>query len=129
MAKGKRTGKGHEAGYARYKAGRIWERNRIRKLKRALKKNPGNEEQITKALANITYRRKTPTTKQWSSTRRRIAELFKKVTGQVPNAAINAVAIDEAYWRAMNATKPGFLVKDKYKQQGSMFALGARVRT
>jgi hypothetical protein len=129
MAKGKRTGKGHEAYYARYKSGKVWETNRIRKLKRALKDNPNNAEEINKALANITYRRKTPTTKQWSATRRRIAEIFKKFTGKVPYAAINTVPVDENYWKALNAVKPGFISKNGTKQQGSMFSLGARAHT
>lgn len=127
---GKSTSKSQEAYYARYKSGKIWERNRERKLRRALKRNPENAEQINKALNNIQYRRKTPTTSYWSSSRRRVAELFKLFTGKVPKVALeHAGSIDESYWQKLNSTKAGFIIKDKYKQQGSMFALGTRART
>lgn len=123
---GKVRGKSHEAYYARAKAAKIWETNRLRKLKRALKRNPGNTEQIAKAMTNIKYRRKTPTTKVWSATKRRIAELFKKFTGKVPRVALEHNTVDDAYWQKLNAIKPGFVNKDKHKQSGSMFALGLR---
>lgn len=119
-------GKSHESYYARAKSAKIWETNRLRKLKRALKRSPGNTEQIAKAMTSIKYRRKTPVVKQWSATKRRIAELFKKFTGRVPRVAIEQTAIDETYWQKLNAVKPGFASKDKYKQTGSMFALGLR---
>lgn len=79
MAKGKRTGKGHEMRYASYKQERRWEKNRKIKLARALKLAPENK-QITEAV--VVYRRKTPTTKAWSATSRRVAELFKEFGGR-----------------------------------------------
>lgn len=126
---GKVRGKSHESYYSRAKSAKIWETNRLRRLKRALKRNPENTEQIAKAMLNIKYRRKTPTTKVWSATKRRIAELFKKFTGKVPKVALESTTVDETYWQKLNAVKPGFVIKDKYKQQGSMFALGLRART
>lgn len=68
--------------YASYKSSKRMESNRKRKLERALKKNPENE-QIVQALKNIGYRRKTPTTSHWSH--QKIAEVmlnksFKKAS-------------------------------------------------
>lgn len=81
MAKGKRTGAGHSARYTAYKNSRTWEKNRRKKLMRALKRNPENGT-IEAALGSIVYRRKTPSTQVWSATERRTAYLFKKFTGQ-----------------------------------------------
>lgn len=74
---------GAQAQSSNYKTSKRWETNRKRKLLRALKRNPGNAEQINAALANIYYRRKTPTNRFWNSTRRQQAELFKLVQGAV----------------------------------------------
>lgn len=75
---------GATAYYARYKLEKRWESNRLKKLERALKKNPGNAEQIKLAMKNIVYRRKTPNNKVWSSSTRRLVTLFKKFTGAAP---------------------------------------------
>lgn len=80
MAKGKRTGKGHELRYAAYKNERRWEKNRKLKLARALKAAPENK-QISEAV--VVYRRKTPTNKVWNASMRRVAELFKEFAGAV----------------------------------------------
>ena len=64
-----------------YKTSRRWETNRLKRLKRALKRNPENAEQIETAMKSLVYRRKTPSTSVWSSTDRRTAQLFKKFTG------------------------------------------------
>ena len=127
---GKIRGKSHEAYYARYKSGKVWERNRTRKLNRALKRNPENAEQIKAAMECLVYRRRTPTTSHWSATTRRIAQLFKLVQGRVPKQALNYTGpIDEKYWAGINAVKQGFInAVDKAKQTGSMFALGLRVK-
>lgn len=65
-----------------YKSQKLWERNRIRKLKKLMALHPNNE-QLAKALNNVHYRRKTPTTPFWTSTRRRQAQLFKQFCGRV----------------------------------------------
>lgn len=74
-------------------------KNRERKLKRALKRNPNNE-QIKAALQNIHYRRKDPKSQMWSKQRKALAQLFKEFTGCMtydvfnsnPQAAAAAVA-------------------------------------
>lgn len=57
MAKGKVCSAHQKGLYAAYKASNKWATNRRKKLERALKKNPGNAEQIKAAMANISYRR------------------------------------------------------------------------
>ena len=74
---------GRTAKAAAYKTSRRWEANRRRKLERQLKLNPNNAVQIEAALKNIVYRRKTPTNRTWSSTRRQTAILYKRFTGKV----------------------------------------------
>ena len=79
----KSRSKGAEGYFAAYKSSKRWEANRRRKLERALKRNPGNAEQINAALKSMVYRRLTPITPTWSSSKRRIAILFKLFTGTV----------------------------------------------
>lgn len=131
MAKAKRSGASHKSYYTNYKTSKRWSTNRLKKLERALKRNPENAEQIKKAMANVEYRRKTPIVPKWSATTRRIAELFKLFQGKVPAAAIAGVTPksrdeEEKYWRQLNEVKNGFLQKaDKFS--GSMFSIAARI--
>ena len=78
----KTSSKGAEAYYARYKTEKRWETNRMKKLMRALKRNPENAAQIELAMKGMVYRRKTPTTRVWSSSKRRTAQLFKQFSGK-----------------------------------------------
>lgn len=130
MAKGKRTGAAHSGYYANYKTSKRWERNRLRKLAKQLKEQPGNEKQIKAAMSRVSYRRSTPTTKQWSATTRRIAELFKMFVGVVPKEALLAQMpkgkeAEQAYWRAMN-TFVGIRAKAD-KAANDMYSIGARM--
>ena len=76
------SNKARQAYAALYKSSTRWATNRKIKLTRVLKQQPNNE-QIKDALANIKYRRKTPTTKTvWSHDNIRIAKLFKEFTGR-----------------------------------------------
>lgn len=75
-----KKGASKEAQAASYKGTKRWETNRLAKLLRAQKLHPNNE-QIVKAMKNIYYRRKTPTTATWSSTKRRVAVLMKEFKG------------------------------------------------
>lgn len=130
MAKAKRTGNSHKGYYAMYKSGKKWHTNRIKKLQRALKRNPGNAEQINKAIANAEYRRKTPSSPTWSASKINGAKLFKAFQGRVPKSFINNVSPkkgEEAeYWADINSCKWKL---DKAKPDNSMFALGTRART
>ena len=74
--------KSKQAYSALYKSSTRWATNRKIKLTRILKQQPNNE-QIKDALANIKYRRHTPSTKTvWSHGNIRLAKLFKEFTGR-----------------------------------------------
>lgn len=88
MAIGKRS-KTAEGNAASYKSSRRWEANRKRKLERALKEQPNNE-QIKIALKNIVYRRKTPTNREWSASWIRTAQLIKEFTGKFDKAIMSS---------------------------------------
>lgn len=73
-----KTSKGKEAYYARYKSSGVYTKNRKRRLERALKRNPENE-QIALALKDISYRRKKPSTQMWSHSARAQAQLLREM--------------------------------------------------
>lgn len=115
---------GAEAQSSNYKNSKRWESNRKRKLLKAQKAQPNNL-QIAEALKNIKYRRKTPTTKFWSLTRRRIAELFKLFTGRVNTEMFSnneklATAALLARSNIVLKKTPGF-------SENTMFSIGARL--
>lgn len=124
MAKGKRTGKGHELRYNAYKMSKTYETNRRKRLERALKRNPENK-QIEEALKSIVYRRSTPNEKQWGSTKRRTAELFKLFTGAVNmeifhnNEKISSLAL-------LAAGPKSAKIETQYDFR-RMFSIGARI--
>lgn len=62
----KTSSKGRQANYANYKSQNRFMTNRKRKLLKVQKEQPLNA-QVTEALANIKYRRKTPGTTVWLS--------------------------------------------------------------
>lgn len=66
--------------FSQYKANKTWEVNRKRRLARTLKEQPTNV-QVKDAMSGMVYRRKTPNTRQWSASAKRIAQMYKKVTG------------------------------------------------
>lgn len=80
----KTTSKSKTNHYSTYKSSSRWAANRKRKLERQLKLQPGNAEQIKRAIASIMYRRKTPKNTVWSHGNRRIAQLFKLFAGYAP---------------------------------------------
>jgi hypothetical protein len=104
-----------------YKTSRRWETNRLRKLERALKRNPENK-QIETAMKNMVYRRRTPTTRPWSHSMRRQAEQFKRFVGRV---ATDMFSSNEKL-SAPALLKPGTAQKQKPFDQSQMFALGTR---
>ena len=81
MAEKKAKGSSAEGHFARYKANKTWEKNRIRKLEKTLKAQPTNEQART-ALKCIVYRRKTPKAKEWSHSWKRVAQLYKQFSGR-----------------------------------------------
>lgn len=111
---------------ASYKANRVWEKNRLRKLRRALKNHPNNE-QIMTALKGVVYRRKTPTVRTWSSSKRRIAQLFKMFSGHVDLQMFSnneKVAVPATLSHRMKWDFKAPPVNEK-----TMFSLGVRAHT
>lgn len=125
MAQSK-TGKSQEGYYARYKTNKTWETNRKRRLERALKAQPTNQ-QIILALKNMVYRRKTPKVRVWSASWVATAKLFKLFAGRFdpaimssdPNAAGDA------------AKRPGPVALDKHfklpTSNKSFFSIETRI--
>lgn len=79
----KTISKSKQAYYTQYKSSSRWATNRKKKLERVKKQQPNNQ-QIDKAIGNISYRRGTPKTQVWSHSAIRIAKLFKEFTGRAP---------------------------------------------
>ena len=123
MAKSKRTGKSHASGYARYKTAKQEQLNRLRKLNRAAKEQPNNE-QIPLAIKNIAHRRNVPKAPAWSSSTRKIAQLVKAFTGKFsrdyfstdPKVHASALRVRNENWFKTEIPGP----------KGSMFSLKER---
>jgi len=76
----KRSSTSDKSQHAKYKVEQLWSKNRKTKLERALKNSPNNL-QIAAALKNISYRRCTPKSKQWSHSTKALAHLVKQISG------------------------------------------------
>lgn len=76
----KRSSASDKAHHVTYKAQQLWSRNRRIKLERALKNAPNNL-QIVAALKNISYRRKTPKTREWCHVDKYMAHVIKQISG------------------------------------------------
>jgi hypothetical protein len=114
--------KSKQAYSALYKSSTRWATNRKIKLQRVLKQQPNNK-QVKDALANIKYRRRTPTSKTvWSHGNIRLAKLFKEFTGR---ASVDLFSSNPKVQSAALAYRPD---ADKLKViEGKVnFSLGAR---
>lgn len=127
MAKSKRGGAAHRAYYAKYKNGNIHDKNAMSRLKRALRRNPENE-QITLAMGNIRRSRHTPKTPFWTSTRIREAFLYKLFTGYVNQDIFSNNGKVSAPARMTHGPKSAKITDKKLFATNSMFSLGSRVR-
>ena len=77
----KSGGKSKVAQAASYKLNKRWESNRLRRLARTLQEQPNNE-QVKAAMKGMVYRRKTPTTREWSASWISVAKIIKMFTGR-----------------------------------------------
>lgn len=110
-----------------YKNSKRWSSNRRRKLEKLWMEHPNNK-QIEEALnTELKYRRRTPTTPFWSSTRRNMAQLFKRFKGVVHM---------EVFSNNEKISVPALLLKGPYSSfkappanEKTMFQLGMRVHT
>jgi len=119
----KTSSKAKQAYYAQYKTSRRWEANRKRKLLRAQKLQPNNL-QITAALLNISYRRKTPTTRVWSAQWVQTAMLFKRAVGRF-DPQIMSNNLDAA--KAALSKAPVQLQKQKHVSDKDFFSIATRL--
>ena len=127
----KSTSKSKQGYYQQYKVTSRWASNRKLKLERALKRNPGNSEQIKLAIGNISYRRQDRKTRVWSHSMRALAKIFKKFTDKAPvelfsaNSKVRDKAL-EAQLEAGRKTTAKSVVHKKKSAEVS-FSIGARV--
>lgn len=125
MAKGKRVGKAHSAGYARYKSSGCEATNRKRKLEKTAREQPNNE-QIPLAIKNIHHRRGTPVTPFWSSSMIRMAKVIKEFTGVFNK---NYFSTDpDLYNAAVHSRNVNKFTQYKMRTvKGSMYSIGERI--
>lgn len=110
-----------------YKNSKRWSSNRRRKLEKLWLQYPNNK-QIEQALnTEFKYRRRIPTVRFWSSTRRNLATLFKRFKG---------VVHQDLFSNNEKLSVPALLLKGPYSNhkghsanEKTMFQLGTRVHT
>lgn len=125
----KKKSSGREAYAANYKSSKTWEKNRKRKLLRAQKAQPTNE-QIRLALLDINYRRKTPGKPVWSHSMISMAKLFKEFSGRVdsdifsPDEKKRAAALQS---RGIYSELPVSKKKVHTGREPGMFSIEARL--
>jgi CHASE3 domain sensor protein len=123
-----KTSKGREAYYSNYKAQNKQAKNRKAKLERLLKKDPDNE-QVREALANVKYRRKTPTNPFWTSSKRKTATILKEFCGYFDpkvlssNAKVASDALHTHYSRRTSQKR-----EDYSAQAKAMYSIAARAK-
>lgn len=83
------TSKSQAGYYAAYKTQAKWKTNRQRRLLKAQKEQPTNEN-IRLALLDLNYRRKVPKTRMWSSTARKEARILKEFCGKAPHSCFSS---------------------------------------
>lgn len=105
---------------ALYKSTNRWKSNRKLKLERQLKLQPNNE-QVKRALLDINYRRKKPSTSEWSKTNIAISKLFKMFRGHAGKELFSANPKTQAAALAEPSRKQLKLPTGKVD-----FSLGAR---
>jgi hypothetical protein len=108
-----------------YKTARVWERNRVKRLKRMLKDHPNNE-QLAKAINGVAYRRRTPTSPFWTHTMIRQAVLFKRFCGRVDMDMFSNNEKTQA--AALLSSGPYSKCRPPNTNEKIMFSFGARAR-
>lgn len=125
----KRTSASDKAHHITYKTQKIWERNRKRKLERALKRNPENK-QITVALSAISYRRGTPKNPHWNATDIKMALLVKQVAGFCNKDIFHANKdLRNVAWASINSKKAKSGITSTFSTVKNLFSLKTRAHT
>ena len=99
--------------------------NRIKRLERTLKKQPNNL-QVQAALKTTRMHRKTPMNPVWSSTSRRMAQLFKKVTGRFDPSILSSNEITSR--TALAKPGPATLAFKPLPNPSQPFSIEARIQ-
>lgn len=128
-----KTSKSAEGYFAKYKTSNKEAQNRLKKLERQLKLQPGNTTQLTLAIKNIHHRRKTPVAPYWNHTMINTAKLMKEFSGKFDRLAF---AIDPKKSDAALKTRNDNLFTDsemlklvpKLPKNYNMFSLGTRAK-
>lgn len=110
-----------------YKTSRRWEANRKKRLERALKAQPENE-QIKTALKQMVYRRRVPTNRMWSASAIALAKLFKEFNGRFDPAILSSN--QDAARSALQRFGPhaaNFKLDKAAQSDKNFFSIGARV--
>lgn len=124
----KRTSASDKAHHMTYKTQQIWAKNRRAKLERALKRNPNNL-QIVEALKNVTYRRGTPKTSQWSASDIANAQLIKSFCGFCDKNVFHANKdLKLAAWTHIASKRPELITRINSHTKG-MFSIKSRAHT
>ena len=113
---------------AQYKANKVWEKNRKRRLARVLKEQPNNG-QVKAAMDSMVYRRKTPGEHGWTASQIASAKLLKKFCGVFDRAAFHPdpKLSQSALARTRNTEVPKAPYVPNPSYGTSFFALGARL--
>lgn len=124
----KQRGASKQAQATAYKSSNRWKTNRERKLKRALREQPNNE-QIALALKDIRWRRTTPgKAGAWSKTNKRIAKLFKEFTGRASHDLFSSNPKVQAAALMAHGPRQFLPMLDHLGREKKVsFALGARI--
>lgn len=128
MSNKAKKGLGKEAYFARYKANKVRDINRTKRIEAAIKRDPNNE-QLKQHLKDPGKYRSAPKTEKWNPTTIRIAELMKMFVGKWDE---NILSTDMEIWGAAKNTRNEQLFSGKKDTQNktkqSMFSLGVRCR-
>lgn len=122
----KRSSASDKAQHASYKTEMRWAKNRKIKLERALKKNPQNLE-IAAAIKNVSYRRATPTTKEWSHSNKAFAQVVKNFCGKCDkNIFSGNKDLIAGAWAGINAKMRSRINTNTHSRKEHIFSIKNR---
>jgi hypothetical protein len=126
MSNKAKKGLGKEAYFARYKANKVRDVNRTKRIEAAIKRDPNNE-QLKQHLKDAGKYRSAPKTRKWNPTTIRMAELMKLFVGKWDDKLLST---DMEVWAAAKNSRNEqlFTKKPESKSKYGMFSLGVRCR-
>lgn len=128
---GKKTSKGKELFYARYKSSGTYAKNKKARIARAIKRDPNNAA-LKNHLLDINYSRKTPGADTWSASGIALAKIFKEFCGNFNKGILssNPKQASEALHALASKCKDFSYTKDVLEsvQYKRPFSIEARAR-